>query len=124
VKRRFKTLMMRKRNRSEAGQASQQAQSESRDETEVESIPVVDPAAAGGGSIDLNTDPGASRVSMMRLLQAATFPLEAYLKQKAVPNTAAAEQQSSDMVSTEQGGSSSAAQEHDRDTTGAPEPLN
>ncbi|CAA7046385.1 unnamed protein product [Microthlaspi erraticum] len=124
VKRRFKTLMMRKRNRSEAGQASQQAQSESRDETEVESIPVVEPAAAGGGSIDLNTDPGASRVSMMRLLQAATFPLEAYLKQKAVPNTAAAEQQSSDMVSTEQGGSSSAAQEHDRDTNGAPEPLN
>uniref|UniRef100_A0A1J3GW06 B3 domain-containing transcription repressor VAL2 n=1 Tax=Noccaea caerulescens TaxID=107243 RepID=A0A1J3GW06_NOCCA len=121
VKRRFKTLMMRKRNKSEAGQASQQAQSESRDETEVESIPAVEPAA--GGNIDLNTDPGASRVSMMRLLQAATFPLEAYLKQKAVPSTAA-EQQSSDMVSTEQGGSSSAAQEHDRDTTGAPEPLN
>lgn len=113
--------MMRKRNRSEAGQASQQAQSESRDETEVESIPAVEPAA--GGNIDLNTDPGASRVSMMRLLQAATFPLEAYLKQKAVPSTAA-EQQSSDMVSIEQGGSSSAAQEHDRDTTGAPEPLN
>ncbi|KAF8058144.1 hypothetical protein N665_1250s0007 [Sinapis alba] len=119
VKRRFKTLMMRKRNRGEAGQASQQAQSECREETEAESIPAVEPAA--GGNIDLNSDP-ASRVSMMSLLQAATFPLEAYLKQKAVPNTAA-EQQSSDIVSTENG-SSSAAQEHDRDTSGAPEPLN
>ncbi|XP_024005140.1 B3 domain-containing transcription repressor VAL2 isoform X2 [Eutrema salsugineum] len=121
VKRRFKTLMMRKRNREEAGQASQQAQSECRDETEVESIPAVE--AAAGGNIDLNTDPGASRVSMMSLLQAATFPLESYLKLKAIiPNTAA-EQQSSDMVSTEHG-SSSAAQEHDRDTSGAPESLN
>lgn len=115
--------MMRKRNRGEAGQASQQTQSECRDETEVESIPLVEPAA--GGNIDLNSDPGASRVSMMSLLQAAAFPLEAYLKQKAVCNTAtpaAAEQQSSEMVSTEHG-SSSAAQEQDRDTSGAPEPL-
>ncbi|KFK24682.1 hypothetical protein AALP_AA8G011400 [Arabis alpina] len=126
VKRRFKTLMMRKRNRGEAGQASQQTQSECRDETEVESIPLVEPAA--GGNIDLNSDPGASRVSMMSLLQAATFPLEAYLKQKAMSNTttppptAAVEQQSSDMVSTEHG-SSSAAQEPERDTSGAPEPL-
>lgn len=111
--------MMRKRNRGEAGQASQQAQSESRDETKVESIPAVEPAA--GGNIDLNSDPGASRVSMMSLLQAAAFPLEAYLKQKAISNTAG-EQQSSDMVSTEHG-SSSAAQEHDKDTNGAHEPA-
>ncbi|XP_010432786.1 PREDICTED: B3 domain-containing transcription repressor VAL2 isoform X2 [Camelina sativa] len=119
VKRRFRTLMMRKRSRGEAGQASQQAQSESRDETEVESIPAVEPAA--GENIDLNSDPGASRVSMMSLLQAAAFPLEAYLKQKAVSNTAG-EQQSSDMVSTEHG-SSSAAQEQDKDTNGAQEPV-
>ncbi|KAF2531402.1 hypothetical protein F2Q70_00033395 [Brassica cretica] len=121
VKRRFKTLMMRKRNRGEAGQASQQAQSDQcREETEAESIPAVELPAAGG-NIDLNSDP-ASRVSMMSLLQAATFPLEVYLKQKGVPNTAG-EQQSSDIVSTENG-SSSAAQEHDRDTSGAPEALN
>ncbi|XP_010447453.1 PREDICTED: B3 domain-containing transcription repressor VAL2 isoform X2 [Camelina sativa] len=119
VKRRFRTLMMRKRSRGEAGQASQQAQSESRDETEVESIPAVE--AAAGENIDLNSDPGASRVSMMSLLQAAAFPLEAYLKQKAVSNTAG-EQQSSDMVSTEHG-SCSAAQEQDKDTNGAHEPV-
>ncbi|CAN7082150.1 unnamed protein product [Brassica oleracea var. botrytis] len=121
VKRRFKTLMMRKQNRGETGQASQQAQSDQcREETEAESIPAVELPAAGG-NIDLNSDP-ASRVSMMSLLQAATFPLEVYLKQKGVPNTAG-EQQSSDIVSTENG-SSSAAQEHDRDTSGAPEALN
>ncbi|AEE85993.1 HSI2-like 1 [Arabidopsis thaliana] len=123
VKRRFRTLMLRKRNKGEAGQASQQAQSQSecRDETEVESIPAVELAA--GENIDLNSDPGASRVSMMRLLQAAAFPLEAYLKQKAISNTAG-EQQSSDMVSTEHG-SSSAAQETEKDTTnGAHDPVN
>ncbi|KAF2541312.1 hypothetical protein F2Q68_00029071 [Brassica cretica] len=75
-------------------------------ETEVESVPAVEPVA--GGDIDLNSNPGASRVSMM--------------KQKVVRSTAA-EQQSSDVVSTEHG-SSSAAQEHHRDTNGAPEPLN
>jgi hypothetical protein len=115
--------MLRKRNKGEAGQASQQAQSQSecRDETEVESIPAVELAA--GENIDLNSDPGASRVSMMRLLQAAAFPLEAYLKQKAISNTAG-EQQSSDMVSTEHG-SSSAAQETEKDTTnGAHDPVN
>lgn len=111
--------MMRKRDRGEAGQASQQAQSESRDEAEVESIPVVEPAA--GGNIDLNSDPGASRVSMIKLLEEATSPLEAYLKQRAISNTAG-EQQSSDMVNTEHG-SSSAALEHDKDTSGAHEPL-
>ncbi|KAL1210385.1 B3 domain-containing transcription repressor VAL2 [Cardamine amara subsp. amara] len=120
VKKRFKTLMMRKRDRGEAGQASQQAQSESRDETEVESIPVVEPAT--GGNIDLNSDPGAFRVSMMKLLEDASSPLEAYLKQKAISKTAG-DQQSSDMVSTEHG-SSSAAQEHEKDTSGAHEPMN
>ncbi|EOA16061.1 hypothetical protein CARUB_v10004194mg [Capsella rubella] len=119
VKRRFRTLMMRKKNRGEAGQASQQAQSESRDETEVESIPAAE--AASGDNIDLNSDPGGSRVSMMGLLQAAAFPLEAYLKQKAISNTGG-EQQSSDMVSTEHG-SSSAAQEQEKDTNGVHEPV-
>ncbi|KAJ4873905.1 B3 domain-containing transcription repressor VAL2 [Raphanus sativus] len=73
VKRRFKTLMLRKRNREEVRQASQQTQAECRDETEVERIPAVEPVA--GGNIDLNSNPGASQVSMMSLLQAATFSL-------------------------------------------------
>ncbi|CAH8328308.1 unnamed protein product [Eruca vesicaria subsp. sativa] len=105
VKRRFKTLMMRKRNREEAEQASQQALSECRDETKVENVPAVEPVA--GGNIDLNSDPVASQVSMVSLLQAATFPMETYLKEKVVPNTAA-EHQSSDVVSTEHGSSSAA----------------
>ncbi|KAJ4913682.1 B3 domain-containing transcription repressor VAL2 [Raphanus sativus] len=95
--------MLRERNREEAGQASQQTRSKCRAETEVESIPAVEPIA--GGNIDLNSDPGASQVSMMSLLQAASFSLETFLKQKAVPNTAA-EQQSSDMVRKENGSSS------------------
>ncbi|XP_010553150.1 PREDICTED: B3 domain-containing transcription repressor VAL2 [Tarenaya hassleriana] len=125
VKRRFKTLMMRKRKNQttmttkeeegETGQASQQTISESRDETEVESRPkneelMVTPG--GGGNIDLNYNPGSkegpARVSMMSLLQAATFPLESYLKQKNV-TSAGEQQQTVEMVSMELGSTSSAA---------------
>ncbi|KAI7745097.1 hypothetical protein M8C21_017797 [Ambrosia artemisiifolia] len=91
VKRRFKTLMLRKQQRqsereAELAEKSQLKLGPTNKETEVkQSI-----SSSGKGQLDLNIDPhrvhdthasNTTHVSMMSLLQAANQPLETYMKQ-------------------------------------------
>ncbi|KAJ0088715.1 hypothetical protein Patl1_31545 [Pistacia atlantica] len=137
VKRRFKTLMMRKKKRqsereAEVAQRNQPTWAPKEEaEAEVDSnskhaSPHLDPsenearsanelesksqsnnlpnkaAEAGKGQIDLNCHPdredaqaGSNRLSMMKLLQVATLPLENYLKQNGLTSLMAEQQTSS-----------------------------
>lgn len=101
VKRRFKTLMMRKKKRQSEraeAEASKRPSWGGRDELE----------GAGGASkeregelvetskvrIDLNSQPRRdAEMSMMGLLQVASLPLESYLKQNKLASLASSEQQ-------------------------------
>lgn len=122
VKRRFKTLMLRKKKRqsereAEIAQKSQfvwgpneeaEVDSTSRrptssqvDPSEIESRPC---SETGQGHLDLNIHPhreedsrigGSTHVSMMSLLQVANLPLETYLKQNGLTSLVAEQQASS-----------------------------
>lgn len=109
VKRRFKTLMMRKKKRQSEREAelAQRNQNQlplgAKEEAEVDSVPKRSEGEivfrghsedqlqeyadlAKGGGLDLNCCPGReqmepSRVSMMSLVQEASLPLDMYLKQ-------------------------------------------
>lgn len=118
VKRRFKTLMMRKKKRQSEREAEIAQINHNiwapKDEAEVESTsrlatPNIEPSenevglgnesesrSQGKGKIDLNCQPereeelqaGANRASMMSLLQVASLPLETYLKQNGLKSLA------------------------------------
>ncbi|CAN1277213.1 B3 domain-containing protein Os07g0679700 [Linum perenne] len=113
VKRRFKTLMMRKKKRqsereAEIAQRNQQlwgeAKAESSSKNELEatigqsSNKLVEMKSAdnnGKGHIDLNCHPDReedAQMTVMNLLQVASLPLEAYLKQNRSVGVLAAEQ--------------------------------
>ncbi|XP_021987922.1 B3 domain-containing transcription repressor VAL2 isoform X1 [Helianthus annuus] len=87
VKRRFKTLMLRKQQRQSEREAEIAEKSQlklgpspTNKETEVKQSM----SSSGKAQLDLNIDPHASNtthVSMMSLLQAANQPLETYMKQ-------------------------------------------
>lgn len=128
VKRRFKTLMMRKKKRQSEREAeiAQRNQSAAKEETEVDSVPSQapsdnakrsesenllkcqscdDPAQENAnnfnGGLDLNCCPvrqGTARISMMNLLQEASLPLDTYLRQNGLTSLVFEQQESSTPV--------------------------
>ncbi|XP_039136534.1 B3 domain-containing protein Os07g0679700-like isoform X2 [Dioscorea cayenensis subsp. rotundata] len=105
VKRRFKTLMMRKKKRQselEEAEAQKKVAWTNKEETEGNNTlravqPIEPPQWENFGQLDLNSHPGRSedRVSMMTLLQVANRPLETYLKQNGLTSLASDQQASS-----------------------------
>ncbi|KAJ0978398.1 hypothetical protein J5N97_013872 [Dioscorea zingiberensis] len=112
VKRRFKTLMMRKKKRQselEEAEAQKKVAWTNKEETEGNSasrgVQSLDPPQwENFGQLDLNCHPGrnedlqagtSSRMSMMTLLQVANRPLETYLKQNGLTSLASDQQASS-----------------------------
>ncbi|PIN21376.1 hypothetical protein CDL12_05921 [Handroanthus impetiginosus] len=130
VKRRFKTLMMRKKKRqsereAEIAQKNHQFASAAKEEAEVDSIPLrleseillhgqsQENAEILKGELDLNCCPGREnhaappRVSMMSLLQEASLPLETYLRQNGLTSLVSEQQVASPL------GLSAGIQEHE-----------
>lgn len=118
VKRRFKTLMMRKKKRQserEEAEASKKLSWGSRDELEATGSSLKeregDLMEMSKAHIDLNCQPrrdaeqraagpSSSSMSMMGLLQVASLPLENYLKQNRLASLASSEQQVSSSSAT------------------------
>ncbi|CAI0423797.1 unnamed protein product [Linum tenue] len=106
VKRRFKTLMMRKKKRQSEREAEmaqrnqlQQQWGLHKDEAEnklAEKLPAVE---NGKGQIDLNCHPereeDSQQPTMLNLIQVATLPLESYLKQNGLASLATEQEGSS-----------------------------
>lgn len=106
VKRRFKTLMLRKKKRQSEHEAKIADKGQTqltwvpKDEAEVESIGRRTNMQVNESSLDLNNHPdrqedGKTRVSMMSLLQVANLPLETYLKQNGLTSLINEQQASS-----------------------------
>lgn len=105
VKRRFKTLMLRKQQRqsereAEIAERSQLKLGPTNKETEIKQST----SSSGKGHLDLNIDPhrihdshtsSITHVSMMSLLQAANQPLETYMKQNGLTSLISEPQASS-----------------------------
>ncbi|XP_042045803.1 B3 domain-containing transcription repressor VAL2-like isoform X2 [Salvia splendens] len=128
VKRRFKTLMMRKKKRQSEREAeiAQRNQSAAKEEAEVDSVPSQAPSDNAkrsesenllkcqscdgpaqenannfNGGLDLNCCPvrqGTARISMMNLLQEASLPLDTYLRQNGLTSLVFEQQESSTPV--------------------------
>ncbi|XP_041996547.1 B3 domain-containing transcription repressor VAL2-like isoform X1 [Salvia splendens] len=128
VKRRFKTLMMRKKKRQSEREAeiAQRNQSAAKEEAEVDSIPSQAPSDNAkrsesenllkcqscdgpaqenannfNGGLDLNCCPfrqGTAGISMMSLLQEASLPLDTYLRQNGLTSLVFEQQESSTPV--------------------------
>ncbi|CAN1277214.1 B3 domain-containing transcription repressor VAL2 [Linum perenne] len=100
VKRRFKTLMMRKKKRqsereAEIAQRNQQLWGEAKAESSNKLVEMKSADNNGKGHIDLNCHPDReedAQMTVMNLLQVASLPLEAYLKQNRSVGVLAAEQ--------------------------------
>nr|WDA53407.1 b3-like transcriptional factor family protein [Erycina pusilla] len=119
VKRRFKTLMMRKKKRQserEEAEASKKLSWNSREELEGTSGSMnaregdlIEALEISKGHIDLNSQPqrdaelrasASPQMSMMSLLQVASLPLENYMKQNRLASLATSEQQVSSSSAT------------------------
>ncbi|KAI3677764.1 hypothetical protein L6452_37033 [Arctium lappa] len=101
VKRRFKTLMLRKQQRQAEREAEIAEKNQLKLETEIE-IGFAESRSSGKGQLDLNIHPrrlqdnhAKSHVSMMSLLQAANQPLEIYMKQNGLTSLISEPQASS-----------------------------
>ncbi|KAJ9544854.1 hypothetical protein OSB04_024561 [Centaurea solstitialis] len=101
VKRRFKTLMLRKQQRQSEREAEIAEKNQLKLETETETG-FAESRSSGKGRLDLNIHPrrlqdnqSKSHVSMMSLLQAANQPLEMYMKQNGLTSLISEPQASS-----------------------------
>ncbi|XP_024981188.1 B3 domain-containing transcription repressor VAL2-like isoform X1 [Cynara cardunculus var. scolymus] len=101
VKRRFKTLMLRKQQRQSEREAEIAEKNQLKLETEMETG-FAELRSSGKGQLDLNIHPrrlqdnhAKNHVSMMSLLQAANQPLETYMKQKGLTSLISEPQASS-----------------------------